>query len=191
MRQFPLRCARPAPGNPDRSGQDQKFQARPKRKRSATEEPAHLVFACKPASRYAGAQLLVRADRPAPARAPVAARSNEAIAVTTTAIEPATTTATTSPTAATPTANAATTTPTATTGFRRGRTRCRDDKRRANEADRIDQHQGRSSKGTLQEVRTRLDLSHREHLQFRKRSGALPRIKLASLRPVQARSENR
>ncbi len=186
-----LLFARRAFENPDpgRSGGQRKHPL--KMKRGATETAAPRIFSTRSERAISRS---IRADRPAPARAPVAARSDEAIAVA-----PATTpaaTAATSPPAATTTAatNTPSTTATATattTGFRRGRRRGRDNERRANEADRIDQHQRCRRQGTFEEVRTCLDLSHKKNLHFRKRRGALPRIQLASLRPVQARSENR
>lgn len=184
------RLSPPAPR--DRANPDRYWPATaksiPQTKRGATATAAPRIFM---QLAQASAQFSVRTDRPAPARAPVAAWCDEAIAITTATIVSAT--AATSPAAATTAAPAtpATAAAATTTGFRRGRRRGRDNERRSDEADRIDQHQRRRRQSTLQKVRTCLDLSHKEHLHFRKRRGALPRIKLASLRPVQARSENR
>ncbi len=135
----------------------------------------------------------IRADRPAPARAPVAARSDETITETPTTA-PAATTAkaaatTTAKTAATTTTTAAATS--ATARFRGSRCRCRHQQRRTDQAERIDRHQSERGQTALEDARTYRVLGHKKNLQFQEAFCRFPAFVVSGLRPVQAHRQKR
>ena len=138
-----------------------------RQKESAAENPPH--FAILDNSRHRASRFKrlrvncrsIRADRPAPARAPVAAAhcgSDEAKASATT---PATT-ATTAPAAASATSAATA----SAARFCRCGSRRRDEQCRADHADRINEDQSQRRKTALEEVRTCRVLGHMKNLQF-------------------------
>lgn len=184
----PLAFAQPAPGNPERTPSRRRHRISRaadrllNAKRRDGKRRASFNFMCSPYARAVSRS--IRADRPAPARAPVTAahnRRNEAIAVTPAPTIAASATTGPATTAAAPTA-ASTATTSTTTGLRRRGGRGGYEQRRADEADGIDQDQSQRRQAALEEVRMCRVLGHMKESPVQR--SALAPLCICRIRPA-------